>query len=333
MCLIINRNAQATMKKKDFITACEINPDGYGIVVPDGNGLCTVIKELNYDHDDLWDLFSKEFIDDPVMLHLRYTTAGETIRRNLHPFPVLEYGTDGVDLWMAHNGTISDYRPTKGEWESDTRRFVRTFVRPLFKRMIRGMSPEELLTDPFIYEILDDKLSALSVLSFMDGFGNTLQVNPTGNGGKYEDGLWFSNTYSFESDYRTKKSPVTYGGYSTGQYWSKEDERWYDAYRATTAPVVSTDTAPAKKEVHALDTQNEYFSTSRNLEPEDIYALDDELLSDMVYDAPETALELIKELLFRCFRAENEVTILKEKKDRAERLIAELKGETNGQAA
>ena len=202
MCLIIERQPNFEIPFDKFKTAILNNPDGYGLSFPDDKGLTVLRSHLEADPDKLYRFINEELIDKKIMLHLRYNTVGETILRNAHPFPILERKSDGVDLRMAHNGTLSKYRPKNGSPESDTRVFVKEFVRPLFKRMSRAMEPEELLTDPFLKKLLEDQLTSASVLTFLDGQGNSLICNETGNGGKREDKWYYSNTYSFNAKHR-----------------------------------------------------------------------------------------------------------------------------------
>jgi len=217
MCIIIQREPNFEIPYDKFVTAVKNNPDGYGISYPDDDKLNVFRTHETPDPDKLYRLVNEELIDKKLMVHLRYTTVGDTILRNAHPFPILERSVDGVDLRMAHNGTLSKYRPKSNiSTESDTRVFVRQYVRPLFKRLARGMDPTEILTDPFVKELLEDQLTTASVLTFLDSDGNSLICNPEGNGGKQEEGWYYSNTYSFNSKHRepTQYTPpkVAYSG-------------------------------------------------------------------------------------------------------------------------
>lgn len=210
MCLIIEREPHFEIPYDKFETAIINNPDGYGLSFPDDDGLSVFRTHLEPDPEKLYRLVNEELIDKKIMLHLRYTTVGETILRNAHPFPVLERNKDGIDLRMAHNGTLGKFRPSKGSKESDTRVFVKEFVRPLFKRMALGLEPEELLQDTFIKRLLEDQLTAASVLTFLDDQGNSLICNEKGNGGKKEDKWYYSNTYSFNPTHRTVPTKTVY---------------------------------------------------------------------------------------------------------------------------
>ena len=205
MCLIIQRNPGFVIPYHKFETAVMNNKDGYGLSFPDDKGLGVLRSSDTPDPEKLYRLINEELIDKHLMIHLRYTTAGKTNLRNTHPFPVLEKNKDGIDLRMAHNGTIFKYKTRAKEDESDTRCFVREFVRPLFKRLIRGMDSTEILSDPFTKELLEEQLSNASVLTFLDDEGNSLICNETGNGGKQEDEWYYSNVYSFNETHREKK--------------------------------------------------------------------------------------------------------------------------------
>lgn len=210
MCIIIEREPHFEIPYKKFETAILNNPHGYGLSFPDDNGLSVFRTPEEPDPEKLYRLVNEELSEKKIMLHLRYTTVGETNLRNAHPFPILEKNKDGIDLRMAHNGTLGKYRPVSTSQESDTRVFVREYVRPLFKRMCKAMEPEELLTDPFLKKLLEDQLTKSSVLTFLDNQGNSLVCNETGNGGKREDKWYYSNSYSFDPKHRVPSTTVSY---------------------------------------------------------------------------------------------------------------------------
>lgn len=209
MCLIIQRKPNFEISYPKFEAAVLNNPDGYGLSFPDDKGLTVLRSAIKPDPEKLYRLINEELFDKELMIHLRYTTVGDTNLRNSHPFPILEKKTDGVDLRMAHNGTLSKFRTRASKGESDTRCFVREFVRPLFKRLVRGYDTTDILNDKFVKELLEDQLTKSSVLTFLDSEGNSLICNPTGNGGKEEEGWYYSNTYSFNKDHRFPKKPAT----------------------------------------------------------------------------------------------------------------------------
>lgn len=335
MCIIYTRPAGVTLPKEDFMNAVKNNPHGWGVAIPDGKGNLRVIRELwdEPDAEGLYSFLHDEAAESQFQLHLRYTTAGGTSFRNLHPFPVLEKSKDGVDMRMAHNGTIHKFKHTANsdmKWESDTRHFVRTYVRPLFKRLILGMEPEDLLTDPFIEGILSDLIPGSSVLSFIDGYGNTLEVNAKGNGGDYyDDGWWCSNKYSFNPTHRTSSTThrsATHGNggvYRHGQGGTGSQNTWNDDYydgwmwRSR-----SQDTKQYTKEEHALDTQQEKFSKKFDVDDvNDLFDLTDDTLQMLADDSPEDLLLLTKELLHECLCLKKMMAAMEDKHEKAIRSL------------
>lgn len=350
MCIIIQRDPGFVIPRDKFDNCVLNNPDGWGLSVPDGKGMLSTIRSVDGETngDEVYSLLHDEFKDDKVLLHLRYTTAGETNLRNAHPFPILEEAVDGVDLRMAHNGTIHKYKhPMTSDlsWESDTRNFVRTFVRPLFKRMVAGVGPSELLKDEFIIKLLDDQLTAASVLSFIDGFGNTLNVNGEGNGGKQEEGWYYSNVYSFNPKHRVPASQHTRsaGNYSTkgtdltpyngnygsqSQYWEKGR---YVGPKSQGAGTTSSGSPVTKQQE---DTKVALFSTKFEVkDPFDLTLLSDETLLTLQEEAPADFMLLTKELLSIVYtQGQHNKKIEKENCGLLE-TIKKLKGESNERAA
>lgn len=285
MCLIIQRKPNFEIPFDKFKSAILNNPDGYGLAFQGDKGLEVIRSPEEPDPESLYRLVNEELIDKDLMLHLRYTTAGATNLRNAHPFPILEKKTDGIDLRMCHNGTLNRYKLKAAGDESDTRNFVRTYVRPLFKRLVKGMEPEELLSDPFVKQLLEDQLSAASVLTFFDSEGNSLLCNEEGNGGKKEEGWYYSNTYSFNPSHRVKKySPpqVILGGNSSG------------------ASSTKTSSTPSIPKGYAKDSQTRRFTDKFNLNSiRDIHLFTDETLDAIINSGSdaENATLLIKELI------------------------------------
>lgn len=287
MCLIIERQPNFEIPYDKFESAIINNPDGFGLAYPDDGELRVIRSHREPDPEKLYRLINEELKEVPLSVHLRFTTAGATNLRNAHPFPILEKNRDGIDLRMAHNGTLNKWKMRANGDDSDTRAFVKGFVRPLFKRLARGMSPEELISDEFVKELLEEQLSAASVLSFIDGNGNTLTCNETGNGGKREEGWWYSNTYSFNPKHRvnptttTTPGPKVVGGTSTSS-------------QGTTGAGVFADCCTPK------------FTGKFGLEVDDLFNLSDETIEEICKFKYDAGL-LIKELL--C-----ELQISKEKK-------------------
>lgn len=294
MCIIIERSPGFEIPYEKLKNSVINNPDGYGIAFPEDDGKLRVIRSAEEpDADDLHRLLTEDLKEDRVLLHLRYTTAGATNLRNAHPFPILERDVDGVDLRMAHNGTIGSYRPEAGESSSDTRLFVRDMVRPLFKRMAGIMEPEEILADPLTKSILTGLIPTSSVLYFMDGHGNTMGINETGNGGKREDSWYYSNTYSFNADHRTPTP------YSYGSPYGNFPKAGGTTSSTTTSKTTNTSGALMKTSTSGLNKETtRFFSESTGIDQDDLVLLTDDHINKLVNSSPYDAVSLIKELLY-----------------------------------
>lgn len=320
MCLIYLKPEGLKLNKKAFKTAVLNNSDGFGVSVPDGKGSLTTIRDASKtDANALYNLIHKDFENAQALIHLRYTTVGDTILRNAHPFPILEKSKDGVDVRMAHNGTLNLYKPAYNENsnESDTRRFVTNFVRPLFKRLIKGMSSKEIFEDKWLNMLIDRELSAASVVTFIDGYGNTMIVNGKGNGGKLEaNGLYYSNVYSFDPEHRVpfhqrKKA----GGSSTGTKMGPPKT-------PTNTPTTTGGTSHFKghgaasitqlEKDFALDTKTERFSERFSIPVENFVDMSDEFIDRVVEDDPTASKLLVKECL-------EQIWLLTEMLDEAEK--------------
>lgn len=286
MCVIIERNPGFKIPEDKLESAIITNPDGWGLCFPSGNGeLQTARSALAPEVELLDSVLHEQLRNEKIMLHLRYNTAGATNLRNAHPFPVMERGPDGVDIRMAHNGTIHSYKPSKDDTSSDTRLFVRDFVRPLFKRMAKVIEVEEVLADPLIKTILEGMIPSSSVLSFMDGYGNTLTINETGNGGKREEEWYYSNKYSFN---RTHRTGVTQGNFTQGTstgYGNGTLSQNGGTQTTVTTTSQATSTTPL-------------FTEEYGINQEDLLHLDDTSIKQLTIAKKDDAQLLIKELLY-----------------------------------
>lgn len=339
MCIIIIREPNIELDFTKFKTAVDNNPHGWGISAPDGEGKLFTYREvdpvLDTNAEELYEYLSSEFKDSKFMLHLRFTTSGETVLRNAHPFPVLEKHTDGVDLRMAHNGTLFDYEPSykdSNSWESDTRVFNRTFIRPLFKRMIRGMDSKEILQDDFTKSLVNSQLTPLSVVTLLDGHGNTMLVNEAGNGGFTDaDGTYFSNKYSFNPDHR---KPKTYSGGV-----SSPTGKTGGTNTAKTTTNNYGQGGAGKTTSFTKDVPTKFTTTYDMTHMEDLFNLSDEAIELLVEDKPEHAVLLIKELLLNLYTVDNKhksaTRLLAARTKRLNKLeqTTETEGKVNDKAA
>lgn len=284
MCLIIQREPNFEIPFDKFKSAIITNPDGWGLAFAQDGRLTSYKSPVTPDPEKLYRVVNEELKEFPLLLHFRFNTAGKTNMRNAHPFPILEYDKDGTDLRMAHNGTISKFKQIAKQDESDSRAFVREFVRPLMKRMAKAIGPEAVLKDEFTQRLLSDQIPGGSVLSFLDGFGNTLNINELGNNGGREPGWYFSNKYSFNRAHREPvKTTSVVTRYPSYEYSDKSFDGHYNQM----------------KDNKMADTNTIKFSKKYELtNADELMLMTDDTITDIIENAPDDAALLIKELIF-----------------------------------
>jgi hypothetical protein len=220
MCVIIVREPGVSIPAEKIVSACKVNPHGWGIVAAKGGKLEKYheYKEGGNDPDMVMAALDHAK-DHKVLLHLRYVTAGDKDVKNCHPFFVLNEEKHGLDVAFAHNGTLYAYRDPVLDGFSDTAHFVQRFLRPLMERTILFSGRRDLLKDEFLEEMLKKECTASSVFALMDGYGSVTYTNK--HHGQEHDGWWSSNSYSFKDDHR---EPV--------QTSDKQWESWVKGYDA-----------------------------------------------------------------------------------------------------
>lgn len=208
MCVIIDKPEGVIIEPSKIESACITNPHGYGLGVYN-KGKLTVKKDLEEsgnDPDKVNQLLEK-YKDNRVLLHLRFNTVGKTNRVNCHPFSLLTKKKHGISSFLMHNGTIHDFK--KDGDASDTNRFAREFVSPLFERSLSTIAPEQLLKDPLLMQILTRFIPSTSVITIFDSTGNVITFNGS-KGYEDKDGWWASNSYSFNRNHRTPISTTVH---------------------------------------------------------------------------------------------------------------------------
>jgi predicted glutamine amidotransferase len=127
MCIAILAKPGAKVTNLALFKGWGVNKDGAGIAYVDKAGKLVVDKgHMKYnDFQTAYEKACEELVadDSPMLVHMRYTSAGTTNASNTHPFKITpQTGPAGA---FIHNGTM--FRPA-GEWEgpekdrkSDTR--------------------------------------------------------------------------------------------------------------------------------------------------------------------------------------------------------------------
>jgi predicted glutamine amidotransferase len=205
MCLIINKPAGFAIPEYHIRNAYANNSDGFGAMWAE-NGRIRVVQGL-YDVDRIVKLM-KTLQDKKAAIHFRFSTVGKINKENTHPFQVLNRETDGMDVWLMHNGTFSFIK--SDDDHSDTWHFAQK-LRPILRKI--GL---EALRDPRKRAAVGEKIGSYNKVLLMSGDGETITLNEK-SGIKMGD-VWYSNQYSLEPNYRKAKPKyvTAYGGWYDG---------------------------------------------------------------------------------------------------------------------
>jgi len=239
MCVIIHRKPNVDIPFEKLQSACLVNADGFGLVIPD-RGKLEVIKEFDSkgnNPDKLAKLLEKAK-DKDVFVHLRFKTKGATDLKNVHPFIVSTRKSAGIDVQFMHNGTLSDFG---NQADCDSKVFAKEIVAPLYRTMLDSFGPEKALNAPIFAKVLRKYSGNGSVFTLVDGLGNHLIINR--DNGKEFDGWWASNEYSFN---RTHREPAANTYYKNGNYYGSAGYKYKggslqkEEVKSSSASVVET---------------------------------------------------------------------------------------------
>lgn len=215
MCIIVYNKTGKALDKGQMQVAYDNNPHGYGLMWYDKDTKrIRTIKRHDSDFESLWGTLQKlEGIT--YALHLRWRTRGAHGLEQCHPHKVVSMD-DGApeDVFLMHNGTFAAFAQHKSK--SDTKLFAQKL-----RSVMRGTKHE------FEKSLgrMNVHVNTFDKLLFMHSSGKVTFVND--QKGSWIDGVWYSNTYSFEEGYRKPVAQPTlsgasyYGGYSDDRipYW------------------------------------------------------------------------------------------------------------------
>jgi hypothetical protein len=319
MCLILIREPNVNLPYDSLKNAVTNNPHGWGYVIPDRGKLeiRRHFDEKGTDPEEVMDVL-ENYMDKRIFLHLRFCTAGDRSKHNVHPFPALSKRKDGMQVWVMHNGTMSAYRKAQSTY-SDTFHFTNEVINPLLKRVMNYTGKTGLLKDPFVGTVLEKFIDGWSKFVLVDNYGNYTTVGD----GVQQPGYWLSNDYSFKPEYRkpavTTTTPKTFS-YKPGHKTTQNviDAEYEDVYKGRCMPPFSTSTdnictndnkeklsnqvTPLKvSEPQApLDLEDRVkFSELLGLQSiDDLYGLTESDILDLVTEYPEVMTVLIQDLLY-----------------------------------
>ncbi len=187
MCIIIKNTTGKPVAEAIVKRSVTINPDGFGIVYLDGKG--GEFRTLDMAVAERLLLTETR----PYVAHCRFTTVGETVADNCHPFPI------GKSRYLFHNGTVN----VDNILESDTAQTAQT---------LHGLSDKRVA---FILTALDH--CRWAVVNTKKQTAQTFGTWHTDNGIEYSKDNVLSDP---EPTWRSK-----YNGHSYG-YYDSWDEPW-----------------------------------------------------------------------------------------------------------
>lgn len=231
MCLIALMPPGTKLEEWEIKSAFQRNDDGFGIMMPMGDGTIKVQKILPKTVDPVIELYNKFLSSDIAKthhhaVHFRFKTHGQTDLANAHPFRVLRKEKHGIDLYMMHNGVISSNSlPKSDPNKSDTWHFIHHLLRPTLK-----YNPK-LIYDPKFQKMIEMAIGFGSKLTFMDHEGTPIIINKTG-GMERSDGIWLSNSSAIQ---RPSVNTHRQGGWSGADYSRHWSERFSNSRQASSS--------------------------------------------------------------------------------------------------
>lgn len=231
MCLIALMPAGKRLEEWEIRSAFTRNDDGFGIMMPKGDGTLRVQKIVPKTVDpviELYNSFAEEAEKNNVAhaVHFRFKTHGETDLANAHPFRVLRKEKHGIDLYMMHNGVISSTSMPKSDpKKSDTWHFIHHILRPTLKH------DPQLIYDPKFQRMLEMAVGYGSKLTFMDHEGSTIIINKTA-GTQRQDGIWLSNSGAIVRPYQNSTNN---NYYNYNRHWRERFDQSHRPYKSTSS--------------------------------------------------------------------------------------------------
>lgn len=185
MCVVVALQPGARLTHSEWNRCWTANPDGAGYAFTRRH---RIIIERGMSRADLWRRYYKDAQTNPkspFLVHFRIATHGKVCLANTHPFDV-DHAHKGQTV-LAHNGIITNVLRDLEKEESDTRAFVRLFVRWL---------PAGWLDNPAIVELVEAYIddSRIAILTTDPACRQRLYILNESQG-ETIDGRWFSNDY------------------------------------------------------------------------------------------------------------------------------------------
>ena len=295
MCLLVQQPASTQFSDEFILDVYNKNKDGIGVMYADA-GHVVVRKYLPKTGKQFLD-FYRQYIDSrDCIWHARMQTHGDIDLDNWHPYKVTD------KIWMAHNGILSsgnDNDPKK----SDTWHFIHNVIEPVL-----AYDPDRLMR-PEYQAFLGDLIGSTNKFGFMNAHGNAVIINRSA--GVTYQGAWLSNTYAWSA---TKfgvgsRPKSTYTSYNNSKYWGAGYYDWDSGFTYDKEGLQDPDgpdtNVTIKPVVRAAYNSwlNNGLQTWVYQAPEKAarlisywYEESEEQVEELIWDEPETAVELIADL-------------------------------------
>jgi hypothetical protein len=186
MCIIFYNENGASYREQELRNAHWINDDGVGIMWVEDSGVKVFFGMLTA--DALVEKM-KAYEGIPHALHLRYATNGPVCEDLCHPFKASPEDSD-QEIWMMHNGVLTEHGCRAEAHESDSL----VFARDVANDIAQAGSTNLLLEDSYI-DHLEQLIGSDKMVFFRDD-GEVVILNPDHWWIDEESGIWYSNRYS-----------------------------------------------------------------------------------------------------------------------------------------
>lgn len=189
MCNIAVAQCAGDIPRDLLQNAFDHNSDGWGIMFAQGGRVIAMKEKAGINRFfETWDKVPRGI---PVATHFRFGTSGPKSDLSCHPFQVLSKDQCGMDLWVMHNGVLSQFSGDKER--SDTMEMVEDVLSPLLK------GQPGFVRHAAFAKVAEGLIGHGNKLVFLEGAGKWHFINQ--ELGSEINGVWYSNEYSLKPVY------------------------------------------------------------------------------------------------------------------------------------
>lgn len=133
MCVIVWRPAGKTIPDFFFTKAIAANNDGFGLMYKEDDVIKVIKRPGPLKYEEVMKIIN-DLGDINLSMHFRMRTHGDLSENNCHPYPVTrKEDGDPHDIYVMHNGVISNTGAERDKGESDTAMYIAKILRPIVK--------------------------------------------------------------------------------------------------------------------------------------------------------------------------------------------------------